>query len=321
VEDITMTASIPQPLRPVLALVATLGLALAAPPAQACSICRCGDPTFNALAKDGFARSGFRAALDSDRFDKQEGDPTAEVESQVEQRTTLLLSYGFEERVTVFARVPWSVRNLTASVADAAPEKIHTSGLSDPELYAQVRVWGSNMAPGLGRRASLSLTAGVKAPWGRNNLRQEGLRLDEHAQPGTGSTDLFGSVGVLYLLDPRSSFFASTGYRRNGANGEGYRYGSTLTANVAYEHKLGHAVDGVLELNFRQAQRDRVDADGTLAEDTGGALLYVTPRLLVHLGHGVVLRVAGQIPTARSLNGHQKERAVLNAGLTYLLAR
>jgi hypothetical protein len=310
------------PARGVLGLVlATSCLVTISAPAHACSMCRCGDPTFNALAQDGLARNGFRAALDTDRFDKQEGDPAAEVESQVEQRTTLLLSYGFGERLTLFARAPWSVRNLSVSAANAVPEKVHTSGLSDPELYGQVRLWGSAMAPGLGRRASLSLSAGIKAPWGRNDLRQGGLRLDEHAQPGTGSTDLLGSVGLLYLLDPRSSFFASTGYRLTGANNTGYRYGSTLTANVAYEHKLGRAVDGVLELNFRDAQRDRLDSGGTLAENTGGALLYVTPRLLVHLGHGVVLRLASQIPTVHSLNGLQQERAVLNVGLTYLLAR
>jgi hypothetical protein len=40
---------------------------------------------------------------------------------------------------------------------------------------------------------------------------------------------------------------------------------------VAYEHKLGPRPDGVLELNFRHAHRDRVDADGTVDDDTGGS--------------------------------------------------
>lgn len=296
---------------------ASLGL-LAPPRALACSICRCGDPTFNALGKDGYAAQGFRLALDWERFDKDEGDPAEEAESQVENRYTALVSYGFGERFTVFARLPLSVRNLIATAHGEAPEQTHTSGFSDPEIYGQVRLWASRVSGGVGRRTSLSLNAGVKTPWGRNDIREEGVRVDEHAQSGTGSTDVFGSLALLHILDKESALFVSSGYRRTGGNDFGYRYGSSFITNVAYEHKLGGHLDGVLELNFRHAQRDRVDVDGTLDDNTGGSLLYVTPRLLVNLGAGVVLRAAAQVPIARDLNGFQKERAVANVGVTYL---
>ena len=64
-----------------------------------------------------------------------------------------------------------------------------------------------------------------------------------------------------------------------------------------------------------------MDTDGTLDDDTGGALLYLTPRLLVHLGGGLVARASAQIPTIKDLNGYQKERVVANVGLTYLFNR
>jgi hypothetical protein len=285
----------------------------------ACSICRCGDATFNALGKDGYAAEGFRAALDWERFDKTEGDPADESESQVENRVTALLSYGFTERFTLFARVPYSVRNLTSTADGLEPEKTHTRGFSDPEIYGQVRLWASRLGAGLGRRASLSVTGGVKAPWGQNDAQKDGERADEHAQPGTGSTDAFGSLAFLYLVDKDSAVFASSGYRYTGRNDFGYRYGRTFLANVAYEHKLGKVLDGVVELNFRHAQKDQVDADGTTGDSTGGSLLYVTPRLLASLGRGLVLRATVQIPVARDLNGFQKERAVANVGLTYVV--
>lgn len=297
--------------------VATLGL-VAPPRALACSICRCGDPTFNALGKDGYAAQGFRVALDWERFDKDEGDPAEEAESQVENRYTALVSYGFGERVTLFARLPFSVRNLTGTAPGEEPATTHTSGFSDPEVYGQVRLWASRVTGGVGRRTSLSLNAGVKAPWGRNDIQKDGARVDEHAQSGTGSTDVFGSLALLHILDKESALFMSSGYRRTGENDFGYRYGSTFLANLAYEHKLGGHLDGVLELNFRHAQRDRVDADGTEDENTGGSLLYLTPRLLVNVGGGLVLRAAVQVPIARGLNGFQKERAVANLGVTYL---
>jgi hypothetical protein len=303
-------------------LAAVLVTLVSAPEAAlACSICRCGDPTFNALGKSGFNARGFRLALDWERFDKDEGNPAEERESQVENRFTGLVSYGLTERFTLNARVPVSVRSLEMSVPEEKAETVHTRGFSDPEIYGQARLWASPLTGAVGRRTSLSLTAGVKTPWGANAVQEDGVRVDEHAQPGTGSTDVFGSLSLLYLIDGKSALFASTGYRETGENDFGYRYGSTFTANLAYEHKLGSRLDAVLELNFRNAGRDRVDSDGTLDDDTGGSLLYVTPRLLVHLGGGFVLRASAQIPTIKDLNGYQKERVVANVGLTYLFKR
>ena len=289
-------------------------------PSEACSICRCGDVTFNALGKEGYTQQGFRVAVDWERFDKDEGNPAGEFESQVENRVTALAAYGVGDRFMLTARVPYSTRELTASSEGGSPEKINTKGFSDPEIYGQARLWASGMS-GLGHRASVSLIAGVKIPWGQNDVQQEGARLDEHAQPGTGSTDLFANLALLYLIDAESALFVSNGYRHPGGNDYGYRYGSTYLANVAYEHKLGAKLDGTVELNFRHAQKDRVDAQGTLAGNTGGSLLYATSRLLVNLGQGIVLRVATQIPMVRNLNGFQKERAVLNVGLTQVFSR
>jgi hypothetical protein len=305
---------------PTVAL-AVVALCAAPEAALACSICRCGDPTFSALGKAGFEARGFRLALDWDRFDKDEGNPAEGSESQVENRFTGLVSYGFGERFMLNARVPYSVRNLETSVPGEPTESSHTSGFSDPEIYGQLRLWASPFTGSVGRRAALSLVAGVKTPWGENNASDGGARVDEHAQPGTGSTDVFASLALLYLIDKESALFASAGYRHTGENDYAYRYGSSVTANVAYEHKLGSRLDGVLELNFRHAAEDRVRAGGSLDGDTGGSLLYLTPRLLVHLGGGLVLRASAQIPTIKDLNGYQKERVVANVGLTYLFNR
>jgi hypothetical protein len=291
-------------------------------PASACSICRCGDPTFNALGSDGYSAKGFRAALDWERFDKEQGDPAKEAEGVVENRFTALVSYGFNDTVAVVARVPFSHRRLDAIEEGVSTGTTTTNGLSDPEVYAQVRLWSSQFGAGLGRRSSLSLVGGVKTPWGENDVRgADGERLDEHAQPGTGSTDVFGGVSWLYLVNKDSAVFVSGQYRHAGENDFGYRYGRTILGNVAYEHKLGSRFDGVIELDARHAKRDAVDTQGTVDGDTGGTLVYVTPRILVSVAKGVVLRAAVQVPIVRALYGSQKERTVVNAGVTYLFGR
>ncbi len=281
---------------------------------EPCSICRCGDPTFNALGKEGYTAQGWRFALDSERFDKGEGGAEHEAE-MTENRVTAMVSYGFADRFAIVARLPVSFRNFKEIHEGAAHEELATRGLSDPEIHAQARVWASGFSGGLGRRTSLSLIAGVKVGLGENDHAREGERVDEHAQPGTGSTDLLGGLAGVHLIDKRSALFASVQYRHTGENDAGYRYGRMALANVAYERKLASRLDGVLELNYRFAGKDREAEEVVM--NTGGSLLYVTPRLLVDVGSGVVLRAAAQVPAVRRLNGSQKEKVVVNAGLSF----
>ena len=287
--------------------------------ASACSICRCGDPTFNALGKEGVPQSGLRLALDVDRLEKsQGGDVPGDYEDIVEERVTLLGAYALTERVGLFARIPYSRRKL-AETAGGDTERSSGSGLADPELYGQVRVWSSPFETDVGLRTSVFVVAGVKTSWGENNLQRDGARADEHLQPGTGSTDWFGGLAGSHQLNPKSALFASVQYRSTGRNEVGYRYGSIWLANVAYEHKLNDRFDTAMELNYRHAARDAVDFDGNIDDNTGGSMLFITPRLLFSIGGKWVLRGAVQIPLTQSgLNGVQHENAVFNVGITYL---
>ncbi|HEY7214204.1 MAG TPA: hypothetical protein VIC28_06205, partial [Thermoanaerobaculia bacterium] len=118
-----------------LSLLSLLSL-LAASPAAGCSICRCGDPTFNALGTDVYKDGAFRVFLDWERFDKEQGSAGEEMveiakheghehggatrESVVENRFTTSLSYSFGERVVGVARLPWSSRRLSEEGGGAA---------------------------------------------------------------------------------------------------------------------------------------------------------------------------------------------------------
>jgi hypothetical protein len=296
-----------------------MSLAIALP-SFACSICRCGDPTFNALGKDGVAQTGFRVALDWDQVRKTQGEPD-ERDSLRERRYSLLAAYGLSDRFSVMARVPYSERDLT-EVEDGEADHASASGLADPEIYAQWRLWASPFEGDVGMRASVYLVGGVKTSWGDNDVTRDGERLDEHVQPGTGSTDWFAGVSGSYQLNPKSALFVSTQYRHTGRNDAGYQYGRTTLVNVAYERKLTTRWDAVLEANYRHAGRDEVDALGVLDEDTGGSIVYLTPRVLFDLGSGWVARASAQVPlTQSSLNGVQDEKTVFNVGITHLFTK
>ena len=298
--------------------IALTACALPGAPAWSCSICRCGDPTFNALGKEGIAQTGARLALDWDQVEKTQGDPDDELESLRERRATLLLAYGISDRLGLFARVPYSERELTEHEEDES-SSTRVTGLADPEIYAQLRLWSSGFDGEVGTRAAVFAVAGVKTAWGENSVSRGGERLDEHVQPGTGSTDWFGGLSGSYQLNPRSALFASAQYRLTGRNGAGYRYGQVSLFNVAFEYKVSARWDAALEANYRHARLDEVAADHTTDPDTGGSMAYLTPRILFDAGHGWVLRASGQIPLSQSgLNGDQRERTVFNVGVTRL---
>ena len=158
----------------------------------------------------------------------------------------------------------------------------------------------------------------MKTPWGVNDASEDGVRLDEHVQPGTGATNLTGGFSGLYLLDAASSLYASVGYTGTGRNQFGYKYGDNVQANLVYERKLTDWLNGVVELNYLDARKDQIDTAGVLDPDTGGQTLYVTPRIGVHLGRGIVVRAAVQIPVWEHLNGIQDVKPAYTAGLTYV---
>lgn len=290
-------------------------------PAWSCSICRCGDPTFNALGKEGIALEGMRLALDWDQVEKSQGVPLEEFETLRERRATLLLAYGISDRVGLFARIPYSERELTEN-EEGESSRTRVTGLADTEIYGQVRLWSSGFDGEVGTRAALFAVVGVKTAWGENDVSRNGERLDEHVQPGTGSTDWFGGLSGSYQVNPKSALFASAQYRVTGRNDAGYRYGQVSLFNVVYEYKVSARWDAALEANYRHARLDEVATNHLTDPDTGGSISYLTPRILFDAGHGWVLRASGQIPPAQSgLNGKQREKTVFNVGVTRLFAR
>jgi hypothetical protein len=293
-------------------VLAVAALVLTPGSARACSMCRCSDPVFSALGEGLYSYGGFQVAVDWNRLDQTQG-AGADFEAQVRNSITTTIAYGWRERLTFVAQVPYTMNHLTEG-----GELQTADGLGDPAFAIYVRLWSSPFSQGLGRRAWISAVVAVKTPWGRNDVTEDGVRLDEHVQPGTGATNLTGGLSGLYLLDEKSSLYASAAYTGTGRNKFGYKYGDNVVANLVYDRKLTDWLDGVLEVNFLTARHDQVDAAGVQDPDTGGQSLYLTPRVAVGLVKGLVVRAAAQFPVWEHLNGIQDIKPAYTAGLTYV---
>lgn len=301
-------------LRKLLSAAAVFAVAMlvASDRALACSMCRCSDPVFSALGEGLYTYGGFQVAVDWNRLNQSQG-AGEDFEQQVRNSITTTISYGWAERLTLVAQVPYMFNHLTMS------EGVETAdGVGDPAFFLYARLWSSPFTQGLGRRAWISAVVAVKTPWGRNDVSDDGVRLEEHVQPGTGATNLTGGLSGLYLLDEKSSLYGSVGYTGTGRNKYGYKYGDNVQANLVYDRKLTDWLDGVFEVNFLDAKHDQIDAAGVPDPDTGGQSLYLTPRIGVNIVKGLVVRAAAQFPVWEHLNGIQDVKPAYTAGVTYV---
>ena len=295
-------------------VLAVAALVIVPTPAAACSMCRCSDPVFSALGEGLYSYGGFQIALDWNRLNQTEGAAGGpDFEAQIRNTLTATIAYGWQDRLTVVAQIPYTFNHLTTT------DGVETAdAVGDPSFFVSARLWSSPFTQGLGRRAWISVLFAVKTPWGNNDETENGVRLDEHVQPGTGATNLTGGLNGLYLIDADSSIYASVAYTGTGRNGFGYKYGNNVQANVVYDRKITEWLDGLLEVNFLDAKHDQVDAAGVIDPNTGGKSLYLTPRIGVHVVKGLVLRAAAQFPVWKDLNGIQDIKPAYTAGLTYV---
>jgi len=282
--------------------------ALAARAAAPCSLCQCGDPAFAFMGSQLFVPRTWHLGLSADRYAKDqvaEDDPGTR-EKEVENRLTLSASRTFGDRLTLVARLPFAERTITTS-----SEQQSLSGLADPELFAHYRL----SAPGPGTWVSASL--GLRPGWGRHDGQIDGLRAEQHLQPGTGAMGIEPGLSFSHMVGDAhpGTVFGSAFGRFNGRNDAGYHYGNAVLANLGYERRFGARLDAVLEANFRHAAKDE-RTPGEKDPNTGGSMLYLAPRVVVKLDRTLFLRLGVQVPVVKGLYGDQDEKVNVFTGLT-----
>jgi len=263
--------------------------------------------------------------------------------------TSLGLFYGVTDDVTVGAKLPYVRRTgiREPGHAGAGGEAVHAAhtngggggggsleienlgsvhGLGDLGLFGQWRVL--ERAPW-----QVALLAGLELPTGATSARASNdERVETEFQPGSGSVD--GMIGVAGTVAAGIvNVDASTVYTIAGDGSRDTNLGDVFAYGLAVSHRIGehghasghvHATghrflwDVFAEVNGEW--RERQSVNGRHEDNSGGALLWLSPGGRVTIAGRVTLGFSVGIPIAEDLNGDQVKpswRIVSSAGLAF----
>lgn len=274
----------------VLAVFLASGLFPAA--AHACAACGCGDPSVSEIGIPDTDRGGVIAGVGLDlRHDVSGGDRIDEA------RTSLVGIWTLTPELQLYGRLPWSHRTVGSR---------ELSGLADAEIGAHLvlaRRAGLSHGQSITLQTQLTLPSGVR----------HGSDLDFATGNGAATTQ-FGLGWFAHRREWR--YYASAAWRHALAPAPEFTPGDVRLANAGVQRPFGERIDGTLEINARDASRDRWPL-GTPVPDTGGTVAYLTPGFLATLGpveRKWFVRASVQIPVFRSVYGNQVPGPVLQAG-------
>ena len=297
-----------------LALAAALGVLVATRLASACSVCGCGDPLVD--ASDSIPNMApLRLALDFEVLTASaasDDDPLAE-ESLTQVTLRPVIVYSPIESLNLVAQIPLVRKDWSLS-GDASESATHT-GLGDVDLGVRWFFLRTMSLEAMSRQA-LGVLAGTTLPTGPDDATQDGMRLDDHAQLGTGSFGPYLGLVYAYHRDPWNVFLSGTAQVRT-TNSFDYHYGTAVRWSARADYRIVDRFAVELGVDGRYAAKDT--AGGEDQVNTGGLLLAAAPGASVNLAGDVWLRGRVQIPFATSLNGDQSVGPTFFASVQMLI--
>lgn len=297
-------------------------LVLAAPSARA-SCCIFEDPLL--AVGEVAARSGaLRLALEAEALSssaRSEAHPGMAMDEEVSQASLRVVAvHSPRERLNLVLAVPVVRRSWRLDGGGTGASSAVLSGVGDVDVGARWALWRrvafvpDAKRVAVTRAQALAIAAGTSLPTGENGAGRDGVRLEEHAQIGTGA---FGPyAGLLYQLQREPWSLSSTIIARfRTENRHGYRFGDALLAAADVQREALPWLAVGVGMDVRWAALDREDGGGVAS--TGGFLVAATPSLSVGLAAGLRARVRAQLPVVQRLRGEQHADPSVLAGISW----
>jgi hypothetical protein len=278
----------------------------AARAAFGCAACTAGDPLLAALGTEQPYAGRLRSALALGYRELSSGRARVDALELAEYRADASLAWAPGEHWFLLLLVPLLDRRLT----DVSLAEQRTRGLGDMELRAQVTVLQDrSFAP----RHVLSTSAGWAAPTAALRRTRAGRLLSSESQLGNGS--LAGLVGAGYALHLGAAR-GSVGVELRVPWLERREIAPpvSLRSNAAFELALLSWLRPRLALDARWDGATR--EQGQVLGDSGGAILFAGPDLLLEVGRDCIVSGGGRVPVASALHGRQRESPSVNVSVS-----
>jgi hypothetical protein len=300
-------------------------LLLLARPAQACSVCGCGDPLLS--ASDPAALAGtlrLQADVEYLRIDAGTDGVPGSTDQLRQLSWRLGVAFRPIEALTLGATLPFVQKRITAVGVGPAVVNSDLSGLGDLEVTARFVPWRS-VQVGAMRAQELAVAVGTTAPTGAHNAQEGGDLIDPHGQLGTGAWGPF--IGLHYRFEQGDwTGYAGLSWRHRAQgsyfDGSKYKFGDALLWSVHGQVLLARRIALDLGVDGRDARPDRAVAnDGSVTdavENTGGMVWSLAPGVYVDTVGGLWLFVRAQVPIIKKLDGEQDVKPSVTAGVQFL---
>jgi hypothetical protein len=301
------------------------GAFVVAAPAEACSVCGCGDPLL-AASDPAAITSRLRLQVDTEylRIDAgTDGQP-----GYTDKLTQL--SYRFNAVYRPFEGFSFT------TTLPLASKTIHTvgggtdvvgsdlTGLGDIEVAVRYSLWRP-VDLGTGRVHEFAVTAGSSLPTGNHNAKaSDGSLIDPHGQLGTGGWGPFAGLNYRFEQGSWLAFANLSGRLRTEAtyfDSSKYKFGDALLWSIHGQYRPIRSLALDLGVDGRYAKADKAtDSTGAVnnaVDNTGGTVLSAAPGVYFNAVGNLWLFLRGQIPFYRNLFGEQDILPSFTTGIQF----
>jgi hypothetical protein len=294
-------------------------------PAEACSVCGCGDPLL--AASDPAALTGrLRLQVDTEylRIDAGTDGQPGYTDKLTQWSYRFNAVYRPFEDFSFTVTVPLVSKTIHTVGGGTDVVGSDLTGLGDIEVAGRYSLWRS-IDFGTGRVHEFAVTAGSSLPTGPHNAAaSDGSLIDPHGQLGTGGWGPF--VGLNYRFEQGSwlAFASVSGRLRTEAtyfDSSKYKLGDALLWSIHGQYRPIRSLALDLGVDGRYAKADRAtDATGVVDSavgNTGGTVLSAAPGVYFNAVGNLWLFLRGQIPFYKHLFGEQDVLPSFTTGIQF----
>jgi len=217
------------------------------------------------------------------------------------------INYGLSGRITVATLFTFMQQERRSEAVIGSGQTLDTRGFGDGLLLLKYNLY----PPNINTRRQISVGAGVKMPLGASDLTFNNLLVAADMQPGSGAWDgvLWANASQGLFRDIPVNLSLTTTYRfmgindRFGLDRESYRFGNEFTLMIGAGIVSDNPLTYTLGFRFRSTAPDKFDGDNV--PNSGGKWLNMEPGVNLNILEPVSLRISGQVPVYRNVEGTQ----------------